>query len=277
VRRVGFIVGATLVGCATAATPVVPSVTRRAAVASSAPISRPPDVELFFDGEQPMARRGQETWALGDVTRGEMIFSPDKRRFAYVRVKERGPTRILVRNLAGDPLNDFATYRPGAPKEMLWIDNRRIGYLSIDESKKPTHIYVVHDAETGEVLAARTGVDAIWSPSKRHLALVTGSGDQQALVVDGRNVWPRRGLTKIIRGPVWSADGRGLALVEDGRFGPRLVVMVEFTDAHGDLTWVIPREAMAPGLNVFWAGDNKVVIGESALKPKFAADWERLQ
>ena len=34
---------------------------------------------------------------------------------------------------------------------------------------------------------------------------------------------------------------------------------------------------LAPGLNVFWAGDNKVVIGETALRPKFAADWERLQ
>jgi hypothetical protein len=28
---------------------------------------------------------------------------------------------------------------------------------------------------------------------------------------------------------------------------------------------------------VFWAGDSKVVIGESALRPRFAADWERLR
>ena len=58
---------------------------------------------------------------------------------------------------------------------------------------------------------------------------------------------------------------------------PRLVVLVEYADASGDLTWPIPQDALAPGLHVFWAGDNKVVIGETGLKPKFAADWQRLR
>ncbi len=138
-------------------------------------------------------------------------------------------------------------------------------------------MYVVHDVETGEVLAARTGGEPVWGPERRHVAFVTGAGDKQALVVDGRNVWPRRGVTKIHGAPVWSPDGHGLALIEDGNFGPRLVVLVEYADASGDLTWPIPRDALAPGLRVFWAGDNKVVIGESALRPRFAADWDRLR
>jgi hypothetical protein len=65
--------------------------------------------------------------------------------------------------------------------------------------------------------------------------------------------------------------------VEDGGFGPRLVVLVEYDDPQGDLTWPVPRDALGVGLHLFWAGDNKVVIGETALRPRFAADWQRLQ
>jgi hypothetical protein len=267
---------AALLGCATA----VPS----ASQPSELPRARTttlPDVELVFKGEQPFARRGCpgaqcEEWAVGDVTRAEMVFSPDKRRFAYVRQKGEA-MRILVRNMAGDPINDFAAYKAVAlarPEELTWIDNRRLGYVTQNQNRL---MYVVHDADTGEVLAARSGGEPIWGPQHRHVAFVTGAGDKQALVVDGRNVWPRRGLTKMQGAPVWSPDGHGLAFVEDGNFGPRLVVLVEYPDASGDLTWPIPREAVAPGLHVFWAGDNKVVIGESALRPRFAADWERLR
>jgi hypothetical protein len=102
---------ACVLGCATAAAtekeqePVQPVVRR--------PRTRAPDVELFFRGEQPFARRGAEEWSLGDVTKSEMVFSPDKRRFAYVRDKVSArpggaPAHVLVRNLAGDPINEFA-------------------------------------------------------------------------------------------------------------------------------------------------------------------------
>ncbi len=236
-----------------------------------------PVVELFFKGDAPFARRGCpgpdcQEWALGDVTRAEMVFSPDKRRFAYVKQKTEG-LRILVRNLAGDPVNEFAVYRPN-PEELTWIDNRRLGYVTTVERRL---MYVVHDAETGEVLAARSGGDPVWGPQHRHLAFLAGAAAQQALVIDGRNVWPRRGTTRVHGVPVWSPDGHGIALVEDGPFGPRLVVLVEYADASGDLTWPVPRDALSSGLRVFWAGDNKVVIGETALRPRFAADWERLR
>jgi hypothetical protein len=271
VKRI-LTISAVAVGCAAA----VPTLTtnRSEPVRMAVSRVRVPDVELFFKGDQPFARRGAEEWALGDVTKSEMVFSPDRKRFAYVRQKEQGPTRIMVRNLAGDPINEFGAYKPGVPEELTWLDNRRIGYLATAPKQV---VYVVHDAETGEVLAARTGGEMLWGPTHRHVAFITGAADHQALVVDGRNVWPRRGLTRIKSTPVWSPDGHGLALVEDGNFGPRLVVLVEFEDASGDLTWVIPREALAPGLRVFWAGDNKVVIGETALRPRFAADWERLR
>jgi hypothetical protein len=276
-----LVMAAVTLGCATAV-PITPLTEDSSSPAQQAKQAKPvrtvvPEVELFFKGEQPFARRGCpgprcEEWAVGDVTRGEMVFSPDKRRFAYLRQKSAA-MRILVRNLAGDPINEFAAYR-NRPEELTWIDNRRIGYLTQAENRL---MYVVHDAETGEVLAARSGGEPVWGPERRHVAFVTGAADKQALVVDGRNVWPRRGVTKFRGAPVWSPDGHGLAFVEDGGFGPRLVVLVEYPDASGDLTWPIPRDALAPGLRVFWAGDSKVVIGESALRPRFAADWERLR
>jgi hypothetical protein len=274
VKRALFIGAAVIAGCAAA----VPTAETHAERELPRARTVTPEVELFFKGEQPFARRGCpgsacEEWALGDVTRGEMVFSPDKRRFAYVKHKAEA-VRILVRNLAGDPINEFAAYKAN-PEELTWIDNRRIGYVTPAERK--LLMFVVHDAETGEVLAARTGGDPVWGPEHRHLAFVTGAQTQQALVIDGRNVWPRRGTTRMHGSPVWSPDGHGIALVEDGPFGPRLVVLVEYPDASGDLTWPVPRDALAAGLRVFWAGDNKVVIGDSALHPRFAADWERLR
>jgi WD40-like Beta Propeller Repeat len=249
--------------------------------------TRAPAVELFFKGDQPWARRGTEEWSLGDVHKDEMVFSPDGKRFAYVRQREQASAgrgtpasaHVLVRNLAGDPVNDFTAYRPGMPEKLSWLDNRRLGYLAPpDVVRKTPATFVIHDADTGEVLAARSGSDFVWDPARRHVAFLTGKPGQQALVVDGKNVWPRAGLTKLHGDPVWSADGHGLAIVDEGTAGtPRLVVMVEFADPQGDLTWPVPREALAPGLRVFWAGDSKVVIGESAFKPKFAAGWERLQ
>jgi hypothetical protein len=276
-----FVACALAIGCAAAvadkpAEPP-PSHERRPPPRARAP-QRMPEVELFFRGEQPFARRGAEEWPLGDVQKSEMIFSPDGRRFAYLREKPGKPMRVLIRNLAGDPINEFAVYRPGRPEELSWIDNRHLGYLAPpDAAKKSGALFVLHDADTGEVLAARPGLEFVWSAQHRHVAFVSGAGARQTVVVDGRNVWPRAGATRIHGEPVWSADGHGVAFTEDGPHGPRLVVLVEFDDPGGDLTWPIPRDALGGGLKVFWAGDSKVVIGDSPLRPRFAADWKRLQ
>ncbi|HEY7954696.1 MAG TPA: hypothetical protein VII38_05350 [Polyangia bacterium] len=255
--------------------------------------SRMPEVELFFRGDQPYARRGAEEWSLGDVKKGEMVFSPDRRRFAYLRERAKkgatpvaAPMNVIIRNIAGDPVNEFPVYRAGTVDQLTWIDNHRIGYLAPPELAPrnrhgvPPQVYVVHDVNTGEILAARAGSDFIWGPEsegRKHVAFVSGAGGRQALVVDGQNVWPRAGVTHIHGEPVWSPDGHGLAFTEESRLGARLVVLVEFDDAQGDLTWNIPREALGPGLKVFWAGDSKVVIGETPFQPRFAADWKRVQ
>jgi hypothetical protein len=290
-----LVLGASLVlGCAAAAVTEVPSSSSSSSSggrhAERGPRLRSPEVELFYKGDAAWARRGAEEWALGDVKKDEMVFSPDKRKFAYVREKATAsaakttpPAHVLVRNLAGDPINDFPVYRPGKPEELEWLDNHRIGYVAPSDptaprNKAPTNVYVVHDVNTGEVLAARSGGEFIWGPTHRHVAFVSGATPvKQAVVVDGQNVWPRFGTSRIHGQPVWSPDGHGLAFTEETAAGPRLVVLVEFDDAQGDLTWPVPKDALGSGLKVFWAGDNKVVIGESALKPRFAADWQRLR
>ena len=247
--------------------------------------TRAPGVELFFKGDQPWARRGSEEWSLGDVHKDEMVFSPDGKRFAYVRARAQAAAgkgaaasaHVLVRNLAGDPVNDFAVYRPGMPDKLSWLDNRRLGYLAAPDANKHAMTYVVHDADTGEVLAARSGNDFAWDPSKRHVASSSASRGSRRSSSTARTCGRAPALTKLHGEPVWSADGHGLAIVDEGAGAPRLVVLVEFDDPQGDLTWPVPRDALAPGLKVFWASDSKVVIGESTLKPKFAAGWERLQ
>src|SRR5262245_569005 len=145
--------------------------------------TRAPAVELFYKGDQPWARRGTEEWSLGDVRRDEMIFSPDGTRFAYLRQRAQASVgtgapasaRVLVRNLAGDPVNDFAVYRAGMPEKLSWLDNRRIAYLAPPDPTQRGRVaaastFVVHDADTGEVLAARSGIDFVWDPQRRHVA-----------------------------------------------------------------------------------------------------------
>jgi hypothetical protein len=261
-------------------------------VAVAPPVSRravPRRVEIFFRGEQPFARRGAEEWPIAGVTKKEMVFSPDGKRFAYVRdgkshgsapeLKGEPVKHVLIRNIAGDPVNSFPVYRAGQPEVLTWIDNRRIGYLAPPEPGKPsTHrAFVAHDVQSGEILAARTGTGFAWNPEHRHVAFLVGAPGKQTLVVDGKNVYPREGATKFHGEFVWSPDGHGLAMVDVGGKAPKLVVLVEWDEAEGDLTWVVPPDALSPGLHVYWAGSSKVVIGESSLNPKFAAGWERVE
>src|SRR5438477_321424 len=80
-----------------------------------------------------------------------------------------------------------------------------------EPGRKANPTFVVHDANTGEVLAARSGSQFTWDRAHHHVAFVVGHPGQQALVVDGKNVWPRRGLSNIHGEPVWSNEGHGIA------------------------------------------------------------------
>ena len=238
-------------------------------------------VELVYHGDRAFAKRGTEEWPIAEVPKSELVFSPDGRRFAYARAPKAplAPHRMVIRNIAGDPVNEFPLYRAGKPESIAWLDDRRIGYVAtaVPEQKLPA-AYVVHDMATGEVLRARSGAGFVWGPERRHVAFIAGAGDKQSVIVDGKTVWPRRGVSRLPLPPVWSPDGHGLAFVDTGvTTATKLVVLAEYDDPEGDLTWPVPKDAVAPGLHVFWAGDTKIVIGETALRPRFAAGWEQLR
>jgi hypothetical protein len=240
----------------------------------------PADAQVKFKGNDVYAGRREAMVQIPGVSKNDLIWAPDGIHFAYAQeVREKKTWRIFVKNTAGDPMNEFDTYRPGQPHELEWIDDRILAYIAPPEKKEVVQVYAIHDAQTGEVVAVRRGKMFRWSPGKKkRLAYVAGKTPKEAVQVDGRSVWPRsRGTTQIHGEVSWSPNGHGLAFIELSKAGGRLVVMLELDDTGGDLTWPLPPEAMAPGLHVFWAGDSKVVIGETNLKPKFAANWERLQ
>ena len=237
------------------------------------------------DGSNPTrlsaARKGHPVVEIPGVDPDALSFSPDGGYLAYALPARQGGKgwRVLVRSVDGRERNEFDVYRPGAPDELQWVDDRRLAYLAPPEPKETRRIYVVHDAKTGEILAVRRGKKFSWSPDKKRLAYVSGRAPHQRVTVDGEPVWPRGSGTTMIRGEIaWSPSGEGLAFIESNQKGDgTLVVLVALDDTGGDLTWPLPSPAMAPGLRVFWAGESEVLIGETDLTPKFAANWKRMQ
>ena len=107
------------------------------------------------------ARRGGEEWPIAEVPKSELSFAPDGKRFVYARPpKIAGDKvhRMIVRDIAGEPVNEFPLYRAGKPENVTWLDDRRVGYVAppVPEQKLPA-AYVVHDIQSGEVLRARSG------------------------------------------------------------------------------------------------------------------------
>jgi len=257
-----------------AAPPAAPSLPPRRHVV-------PEDAAVKFKGQDVFVGRRKALGQIPGVSKDDLIWAPDGNHFAYAKaiMPPRKGWRVFVKNVAGDPINEFDVYRPGAPRELEWIDDRRLAYIAPIEKRDVHMVYVIHDAETGEVVSVRRGKMFVWSPGKKKLAYVAGRTPNETVAVDGRPVWPRGSGGTMIRGEVsWSPSGRGLAFIETNKKGDgKLVVLVEVDDTGGDLSWPLPPEAMAPGLHVYWAGNSKVVIGETSMKPKFVANWERLQ
>jgi hypothetical protein len=114
----------------------------------------------------------------------------------------------------------------------------------------------------------------VFSPAGDHLAFVAGDPGHEHVDVDGAQVYPRSGVTRVLGEPAWSRDGASLALIEGGD-KLQLVVLVEFDNPNGDNTWPLPPQAADPSLRVFWAGAGNVVVGHELTRPVFAASFKR--
>jgi hypothetical protein len=233
----------------------------------------PVRARIRFVGDAVWVTRGEEQWKL-PAPRDEVFLSPSQTRYAVVDLDSGSPpTQVVVRSLKGRVVARCALAAPAMPRDLAWLDDKRLAYFEPRGGAREVDAWRIHDAATGRLVAERAGSDFAWDPARAHLAYVNQEG---ALAVDAKTIYPRLPLPGArVRGPLaWGPDGHGLAFVELGRM-PRLVVVLELEDESGDLTWPIPKEATAPSLRVFWATPSKVVIGEDPMQPKFAADWVR--
>jgi hypothetical protein len=120
------------------------------------------------------------------------------------------------------------------------------------------------------------GVHFEFTGKKDHLAYVTGKPDAAYVAVDGEQVYPRKGRTQIASELAWSRDGQSLAFLEVHAGAPaRLVLLAQFDNHTGDVTWNLPDSAKLSGAKVFWAGPRKLVVGKTAMQPVFATKFEK--
>jgi hypothetical protein len=265
-------------------------------------------VRVAFVGQDIWFVAPDRRWKLEGVTKSEVVWSPDGTRLAYAKPHRGARWRIYVRDQAGAPVNEFAAYRDGQPAGIEFRNDRRLAYeIAGDDAPQPLvpvreghRILVEHDVVSGEIVAVRRGRHFVWSPDHRHMAYIRAGAPPKGerLHVDDGRVYPREtGRLKVLSRPSWSPDGRSIAFLikgvpDQGAKGKRrrrraraaastkprtlLVVVLELHDASGDMTWEVPPPTdPAERLEVFWAGNSRVVVGPEQLKPRFSASWRR--
>ena len=120
------------------------------------------------------------------------------------------------------------------------------------------------------------GVAFAFNRGRDQLVFVGGKPEAAMVVVNGVQVYPRRGRTVVVSEPAWSRDGRSLAFVEaPPRQAGRLVLLAAPDNPTGDTTWALPTSTSIAGVKVFWAGPGKLVVGKSAMRPLFATSFSR--
>lgn len=175
-----------------------------------------------------------------------------------------------------------------AGSNFAWdVGHRRLAYIAKLPASDAERVMIDDKAvwprpPAGPRASSVTPVAAPGGAAERQVSIAGGSGATRGGVLTGPLVAP--GASTHIRGPLaWApaepghTAGHAVAFVELGATGARLVVLLEVDDPSGDLTWPVPREALEPGLRVWWVSGSRVVIGDDPMRPRFSADWQRLQ
>jgi hypothetical protein len=140
----------------------------------------------------------------------------------------------------------------------------------------PTRTFVIQPITPRARPTKCVGVHFTFTRDHDHLAFLSGSPESGFVAVDGAQLYPRRGRAALASAPAWSKDGHSLAFLESPADKPaRLVLVAEIDNATGDTTWDLPPTASTDGVNVFWAGSGKLVVGKTQMRPIFSASFTK--
>ena len=248
--------------------------------------------------ESTVAESPEAVAAKLGVEPAELKWSPGRSVYAAAiapkKIAEDGaPYRLEVFAAAGERRAELTAPRPGIVEDLRYLGESRLVYRlalpapPLDKlatgprrpGKKrtppaPSVVYVIQPFTPITVPLVCEGRSFTFSRNGDHLAWVSGVPGREWLGADGTQVYPRTGATRIQGEPAWSPDGRSLALIEGGT-KPKLVVLVEVDNPHGDNVWPLPPDATDPTMRVFWAGAGRLVVGHEMTKPVFATSFRR--
>jgi hypothetical protein len=130
-------------------------------------------------------------------------------------------------------------------------------------------------------------VRSVFSPDRQHIVQVRSFGHGTVVMLDGRRIHPRQGVSRLVGLPSFSPDGRSLAFLERVGREQRLVVVADISEPDDVLSWRIPEgvhsqsaplpgragqaavtAAQVKGDRVFWADNRRITVGEEILKPR---------
>ena len=233
------------------------------------------------------------------VASAEFKWNPGRTSYAVAIAPKKGAGngaryRLAVFGATGQQRAEVAAARPGVVEDLRFLGESRLVYRIAPpppplhkraprprpsgKKKKtppvPTTLYVIQPFAPIAAPVACEGRSFTFSGNGDHVAWVTGEPGREWLGADGVQVYPRTGVTTIQGEPAWSSDGRSLALIEGGA-EPKLVVLVEVDNPHGDNTWPLPPDATDPTLRVFWAGVGRLVVGHEITAPVFSTSFRR--
>ncbi len=120
---------------------------------------------------------------------------------------------------------------------------------------------------------ANRGADGTGTP-ETHRVTIRGEPGRSIVLVDGLPIFPPEGFATVVSQPQWSPSGRNVAFLSRQDSGPglMLVVLARARKSFEIITWPLPT-LRGHELNVFWTGDNRLLVGRSVLDPKFSAEF----